>query len=247
MHEYDWSTKNLLKTIVMSATYRQDSRVSAEALEADPYNRFYARGPRVRLSAEQIRDQALSIAGVLNQKMYGPSVMPHQPEGVWQSPWNGDNWKLAEGDERYRRAIYTFLKRTGPYPAMMTFDGVAREVCSARRVRTNTPLQALVTLNDEAYIVAARYFANRIFEKEKKSPTKQVALAYQLATGRLPNAEKTTVLEGLYQRSLADFAKHKEKMEKICGAEAMQQSAEMAALVVVANAILNLDEVLTKS
>lgn len=247
MHEHDWSTKKLLKTLVMSATYRQDSRVSAEALEADPYNRFYARGPRLRLTAEQVRDQALSIAGVLNPKMYGPSVMPHQPEGVWQSPWNGDNWKLAEGDERYRRAIYTFLKRTGPYPAMMTFDGVAREVCSARRVRTNTPLQALVTLNDEAYIVAARYFANRIFEKEKKSPTKQVALAYQLATGHQPDAAKTAVLEDLYKKSLTDFAEHKDKMEKICGEETMQRSPEMAAMVVVANAVLNLDEVLVKS
>ncbi len=247
MHEYDWSTKKLLKTMVMSATYRQDSRVSAEALEADPYNRFYARGPRLRLTAEQVRDQALSIAGVLNQKMYGPSVMPHQPEGVWQSPWNGDNWKLAEGDERYRRAIYTFLKRTGPYPAMMTFDGVAREVCSARRVRTNTPLQALVTLNDEAYIVAARYFANRIFESSKKQPTEQLAMAYQMATGHPPDAAKTKVLVSLYQQSLTDFAKHKDKMEKLCGKETMIQSPEMAAIVVVANAILNLDEVLTKS
>ncbi len=246
IHDYDWSTKKLLKTMVMSATYRQDSRVSEAALEADPYNRFCARGPRVRLTSEQIRDQALSIAGVLSKKMYGPSVMPHQPAGIWLSPWNGDEWKLAEGDERYRRAIYTFLKRTGPYPAMMTFDGVAREVCSARRVRTNTPLQALVTLNDEAYIVAARYFANRIFEKGKKTPDEQVALAYQLATGRKPDAAKTTVLVGLYQKSLADFAQHKEKTEQLCGKEAMHQSPEMAALVVVANAILNLDEVLTK-
>lgn len=247
MHDYQWSMKQLLKTLVMSATYRQNSVASPVVLEADPYNRYFARGPRVRLSAEQVRDQALSIAGVLNQKMYGPSVMPHQPAGVWKSPWNGDDWKLAEGDERYRRAIYTFLKRTGPYPAMLTFDGTAREVCTARRVRTNTPLQALVTLNDEAYIVAARYFANRIFEKEKKSAAKQVALAYQLATGVPPTAAKAKVLEGLYQRSLTDFAKDKNKMEQFCGAETMQASAEMAALVVVANAVLNLDEVLVKS
>ncbi|MCF8243899.1 MAG: DUF1553 domain-containing protein [Saprospiraceae bacterium] len=247
MHEQGWSTKKLLKTLVMSATYRQDSKVSAQALEADPYNHFYARGPRVRLSAEQIRDQALSIAGVLNPKMYGPSVMPHQPDGVWKSPWNGDDWKLAEGDERYRRAVYTFLKRTGPYPAMITFDGVAREVCTARRVRTNTPLQALVTLNDEAYVVAARYFANRIFEKKLKTPNEQLALAYLIATGHEPDAAKTKVLLQLYERSHKDFAEHKEKMEKICGAETMVKTPEIAALVVVANAVLNLDDVLTKS
>lgn len=247
MHDQNWSVKRLLKTMVMSATYRQNSTVNATVLEADPYNHYYARGPRVRLTAEQIRDQALQIAGVLNPKMYGPSVMPHQPAGVWKSPWNGDDWKLAEGDERYRRAIYTFLKRTGPYPAMITFDGVAREVCTARRVRTNTPLQALVTLNDEAYIVAARYFANRIFEKEKKDAAQQVAIAYQLATGRKPDAAKAKVLEALYQRSLTDFAKQKDKMEKICGEEAMHVTPEMAAMVVVANAVLNLDEVLTKS
>ncbi len=246
MHDYKWSVKALLKTMVMSATYRQNSTVNPVLQEADPYNHFFARGPRVRLSAEQVRDQALCIAGVLNKKMYGPSVMPHQPAGVWKSPWNGDDWKLAEGDERYRRAIYTFLKRTGPYPAMLTFDGTAREVCTARRVRTNTPLQALVTLNDEAYIVAARYFANRIFEKEKKSVEKQVSLAYHLATGRKADDAKAKVLGKLYQQSLAGFAEQKEDMEKICGEETIQVSPEMAALVVVANAVLNLDEVLVK-
>ncbi len=247
MHDYDWSMKRLLKKMVLSATYRQNSKLSAEALEADPYNHFYARGPRVRLIAEQIRDQALSIAGVMNLKMFGPSVMPHQPEGIWKSPWNGDNWKLAEGDERYRRAVYTFLKRTGPYPAMITFDGVAREVCTARRVRTNTPLQALVTLNDEAYIVAARYLANRIFEKKEKTPENQVAIAYFLATGHQPDAAKTEVLLALYERSLSDFAQHQEKTEKLCGKECMKVTPEMAAMVVVANAVLNLDEVLVKS
>lgn len=246
MHDYDWSMKRLLKTMVMSATYRQSSTVSPTVLEADPYNRYFARGPRVRLTAEQVRDQALNIAGVLSQKMYGPSVMPHQPAGVWKSPWNGDDWKLAEGEDRYRRAIYTFLKRTGPYPAMITFDGVAREVCTARRVRTNTPLQALVTLNDEAYIVAARHFANRIFETGKKTPNEQVALAYQLATGRPPDAAKTAVLVDLYKKSLADFAKQKQKAEQLCGDEACESTPAMAALVVVANAVLNLDEVLVK-
>jgi hypothetical protein len=247
MHDYHWSMKKLLKTMVMSATYRQDSRLSAAALEADPYNHFYARGPRVRLTAEQIRDQALSIAGVLSPKMYGPSVMPHQPDSVWQSPWNGDEWKLADGEDRYRRAVYTFMKRTGAYPAMLTFDGTAREVCTARRVRTNTPLQALVTLNDEAFVVAARFFANRIFEKCLNTPDEQVAQAYFFATGHSADAAKTKMLSALYESSFANFTQQKDKMEKLCGKECTCVSAEMAAMVVVCNAILNLDEVLTKS
>jgi hypothetical protein len=247
MNEQGWSLKKLLKTMVTSATYRQNSAASPGALEADPYNRYLARGPRVRLSAEQVRDQALAIAGALSKKMYGPSVMPHQPTGIWKSPWNGDDWKLAEGEDRYRRAIYTFLKRTGPYPAMITFDGVAREVCTARRVRTNTPLQALVTLNDEAYIVAARYFANRILAKESNNPSEQVALAYRLATGNQPEPSRQQVLEGLYRRALADFGEDKDRTNKICGEEASRRTPEMAAMVVVANAVLNLDEVLVKN
>ncbi|MBI5916664.1 MAG: DUF1553 domain-containing protein [Bacteroidetes bacterium] len=246
VHEDDWSMKRLLKTMVMSATYRQDSKASPEALEADLYNKFYARGPRVRLSAEQIRDQTLAISGVLSKKMYGPSVMPHQPAGVWQNPWNDDNWKLSEGEDRYRRSIYTFWRRTSPYPASMTFDGMARDVCTARRVRTNTPLQALVTMNDEAYVVAARHFANRIRSESESDPSRQLALACSLALGRPATPGKVAILEKLYRKALADFAKSEEKTAKICGEETCETSPEMAALVVVANAVLNLDEVLTK-
>lgn len=248
MHDYNWSVKQLLKTIVMSATYRQSSMANDAILEADPYNRFFARGPRVRLTAEQIRDQAFSIAGVLSQKMYGPSVMPHQPPGVWKSPWNGDDWKLGAGDERYRRAIYTFLKRTGPYPAMLTFDGTAREVCTARRVRTNTPLQALVTLNDEAYVVAARHFANRIADEHcGKTTESQLAAAYQLATGKWPSEAKLASLERLFGKALNSYESDAISGAQLCGTESNEVSAQRAALVMVANALLNLDEVLVKT
>ena len=158
MHDYKWSLKKLMKEMVMSATYRQDSKATDEDLQKDPFNKYYARGPRTRLSAEQIRDQALSVSGVLSRKMYGPSVMPYQPGGIWLSPWNGSTWDKSTGEDQYRRGIYTYWKRTAPYPSMMSFDGASREVCTARRIRTNTPLQALVTLNDSVYIEASRLF-----------------------------------------------------------------------------------------
>src|SRR5690606_19469660 len=139
--------------------YRQDAKVSKELLEKDPLNKFYARGTRVRLSAEQVRDQALALSGLLSTKMYGPSVMPWQPEGIWLSPYNGSTWVKSEGEDQYRRGVYTYWKRTAPYPSMVTFDGATRDLCSTQRIRTNTPLQALVTLNDSVYLESAKHFA----------------------------------------------------------------------------------------
>ncbi|MEY3739203.1 MAG: hypothetical protein RL544_1981, partial [Bacteroidota bacterium] len=156
MYTHNWSIKKTLKEIVLSATYRQQSMFTKELLKKDPYNKLYARGPRVRLSAEQIRDQTLAVSALLSPKMYGKSVMPYQPEGIWRSPYNGDTWKLSEGEDQYRRSLYTYFKRTAPYPSMLTFDGGAREVCVIRRIRTNTPLQALTSLNDSSYIIMAR-------------------------------------------------------------------------------------------
>ena len=158
MNDYKWSLKTLLKEIMMSATYRQDSKVSPESLEKDPFNKLYSRGARVRLSAEEVRDQGLCISGRLSEKMFGPSVFPYQPKGIWLSPWNGADWIKSKGENQYRRALYTYWKRTAPYPSMITFDDVAREVCTARRIRTNTPLQALVTLNDSSYLDMSRTF-----------------------------------------------------------------------------------------
>ncbi len=139
MNDYNWSLKKLMKEIVMSATYQQDSKVTKEYLAKDQFNKFYGHAPRVRLTAEQVRDQALSVSGLISTKMYGPGSMPYQPEGVWLSPYNGEKWVESKDGEQYRRAIYTYWKRTAPYPSMMTFDGSAHEVCMARRIRTNTP------------------------------------------------------------------------------------------------------------
>jgi hypothetical protein len=169
MHVHNWSIKKLLKEMVLSATYRQESKITKQALEKDPLNKYYGRSSRMRLSAEQIRDQALAISGLLSKKMYGPSVKPWQPEGIWMSPYDGDYWKQSHGEDQYRRALYTYWKRTAPYPSMISFDGVGREVCTSRRIRTNTPLQALVTLNDSVYLQASRNFAYVIQKQAGKN------------------------------------------------------------------------------
>jgi hypothetical protein len=132
MNDFNWSIKKLLKEMVLSATYRQGSKVNDELLKKDPDNKFYARGPRVRLSAEQLRDQALAVSKLLSNKMYGRSVMPFQPDGIWRSPYNGDKWNISEGEDQFRRALYIYWKRTAGYPSIMTFDGGAREVCITR-------------------------------------------------------------------------------------------------------------------
>ncbi|SHF45128.1 DUF1553 domain-containing protein [Flavisolibacter ginsengisoli] len=248
MNRYNWSIKKLLKELVLSATYTQDSRVSKEALEKDPLNKFYARGPRVRFSAEQVRDQALAVSGLLSPKMYGPSVMPWQPAGIWMSPWNGYTWTRSEGEDQYRRAIYTFWKRTAPYPSMISFDGVGREVCMPRRIRTNTPLQALVTLNDSVYLEASRYFAYRM-QREAKSRNAEdlINKGYELAMYKPIAPGKLKALMELYATALQAFTKDKDKTCEMIGTNNEHNDPGTAALVVVANAILNLDELVTKS
>ncbi len=247
MNEYKWSVKTLVREIVLSATYRQDSKVSPELLEKDPYNKWYARGSRVRLSAEQVRDQALYISGLLNPELKGPSVFPYQPKGIWLSPWNGADWVVSKGDQKYRRAIYTYWKRTAPYPAAMTFDGVAREVCTSRRIRTNTPLQALVTLNDDSYIEMARHFAYRMQKEGGREIPQQISKGFEPATGRAPAEKNVQAMMKLYNESLSHFQKDKDKTCEMVGIMDEHNTPETAALVVVANAMLNLDELITKN
>ncbi len=247
MHEHDWHLKGLIKDIVMSGTYRQRSHSSPELHEIDPENKFYARGPRFRLSAEQVRDQALAVSGLLSNKMYGPGVMPPQPEGVWQTVYNGENWETSEGEDRYRRAVYTFLKRTSPYPSFMSFDAGSREVCLIHRTVTNTPLQALVTLNDPVYLEAAYHLASMALASNGNSRQK-MARAYELAIGRKPGKSQIDHLEELFQLALHEFEGEPASMEDfLVFAEKGEKSADMAAMTVVANAIMNLDEFLTKS
>jgi len=246
MNDYKWSVKKLLKEIMMSATYRQDSKFTPESLEKDPFNKLYGRGARVRLSAEQVRDQGLCISGLLNEKMFGPSVFPYQPKGIWLSPWNGAYWQKSPGQDQYRRALYTYWKRTAPYPSMLTFDGTAREVCAARRIRTNTPLQALVTLNDSAYVEMARYFAYRM-ESEGKDINQKISKGYEMALYKPISSANLSVLVKLYNESLQKFKKDGDKSCEMIGVDDKHNNPETAAMVVVANAMLNLDEVITKN
>jgi hypothetical protein len=247
MNDYQWDLKKLIKEIVLSATYRQDAKLDKETLEKDPYNKLYARGPRVRLSAEQLRDQALLVSGLLCEKMYGPGVFPYQPDGIWMSPWNGATWKKSDSCDQYRRALYTYWKRTAPYPSMITFDGTAREVCSPRRIRTNTPLQSLTTLNDSAYTEAAQHFAYRMQALGGTNVKKQISIGYELAMYKAIRPEKLQVFERLYNNALQRFHTAKDKMELMAGCNNGIQNAETAALVVVASAMMNTDEFITKN
>jgi len=246
VNEYNWSIKRMLKEMVMSATYRQQSHVNDELMQKDPYNKYYARGPRVRLSAEQVRDQALCISGLFSNKMYGPGVMPFQPEGIWNSPYSPAQWRQSKGEDQYRRGVYVYWKRTAAYPSMTTFDGTSREVCTARRIRTNTPLQALVTLNDSAYIEMARYFAYRLQKEAGANADTQIKRGYELATGHTIDNKDLAILSGLYKNALDKFNADKEKTCEMIGVNDEHNRPEAAAMVVVCNAILNLDEVVTK-
>ncbi len=244
MHDWKWSTKRLMKEIVMSATYRQDSKVTEEMLAKDAANKFYARAPRVRLSAEQVRDQSLEVSGLLSKKMYGPSVMPFQPGGIWLSPWNGQSWKRSEGEDQHRRALYTYWKRTAPYPSMMSFDGASREVCTSRRIRTNTPLQALVTLNDSAFVEISKHFAHRM-KTGGSTIDEQLNYGYQLAFGHDISSAQKDVLKKFYDQTIIIMRKDGDRQKKLLMGE--KTDPEIAALVVVANAMLNLDEFITKN
>ena len=245
MHDYNWSVKRLLKEIVMSATYQQDSKLTKEGLDKDPSNKFLARGPRVRLSAEQVRDQALAVCGVLSTKMYGKPVMPFQPQGIWLPPYNGAKWIKSEGEDQYRRAIYTFWKRTSPYPSMLSFDGVGREICVSRRIRTNTPLQALVTLNDSVYIDLSKKLASKsfMFKQEKESIKK----AYKMVTGKNITEAKLNSLSNLYSTSIAQYKLKPELAKLLSFGRKEEEIISFAGMVLVCNSILNLDEVITKS
>ncbi|WP_026965971.1 DUF1553 domain-containing protein [Algoriphagus terrigena] len=242
MNGHDWSMKSLIREIVTSATYKQSSIVSAAAFQQDPDNRWYARGPKFRLSAEQIRDQALTASGLLSHKMYGPSVKPAQPEGIWQTVYNGESWTESKGEDKYRRGIYTFLKRTSPYPSFITFDAASREVCLGKRLVTNTPLQALATLNDPVYLEAAKKLGESSWDKSAGNPDKAISLTYErLVFYPISESKKKTLLE-LYASAKTEFSRDSAALHEFYpGAK-----PDVAAMGVVANAMMNLDEFLTK-
>jgi hypothetical protein len=247
IHEDHWNLKALMKRIVLSATYRQDSKFDKTATEKDLFNKYYARGPRVRLSAEQMRDQALQISGVLCEKMYGPGVFPYQPDGIWMTPYNGAVWKKSDSSDQYRRALYTYWKRSSPYPSMINFDGTSRENCTARRIRTNTPLQSLTSLNDSAYLDMAQHFAARMKKMAGTDIKQQIRKGYELALFRSISPERLAVFERLYAKALQQFAADPYKTVCMAGDPFTDKKPDDAALVVVASALLNQDELITKN
>src|SRR5437870_2988673 len=201
-----WDTKALLKMIVTSATYRQTSRVTPELLARDPHNRLLSRGPRYRLEAETIRDQALALSGLLTQKIGGPSVYPPQPDGLWQAAFNGERtWATSKGEDRYRRGLYTFWRRTIPYPSMAVFDAPSRETCAIKRVRSNTPVQAFVTLNDPVYVEAAQALARCIVREGGSTPEDRVRFTLRLCLARTPAPQQVAKLLELYQSELEHY------------------------------------------
>lgn len=247
-----WSFKSLCRMIVNSATYRQSSVTHPEAAKIDPENRFLSRYPRTRLEAEMIRDSSLLVSGLLSRKMFGPSVMPYQPEGIWRSTYNTDKWQTSPGEDRHRRGLYTFVKRTSPYPAMITLDAPSREYCNIRRIQTNTPLQALVTLNDAVFVEAAQALARRMLrESESKELGERLSVGLRMALGREPKAAELELLSELYQDRLKYYRSEPDAARRMATEPLgdLPQSldvAEVAAFTNVANVILNLDEFLTK-
>ena len=224
-----WSTKAIHRLMVTSATYRQSSRAAPALIERDPDNRLLARGPRFRVEAETVRDVALAVSGLLSPKVGGPSVFPDQPDGVWDNPYSKDKWTLSEGEDRYRRSLYTFVRRTAPYPMLTTFDAPSREFCTVRRVRTNTPLQALTLMNDPAFFAAAKALAGRALRDAAPQPEARAVHIFRLATARRPSAAELAPLLRFYRA----------QAERHAGDDA-------AAWTMVASVVLNLDETVTK-
>lgn len=245
MHTHNWSIKGLLKEILLSKTYRQQSSVSPSLLEKDPANRLLARGPRFRLSAEQVRDQALAVGGLLSSKMYGPSVMPPQPEGVWNVIRHVMRWRAATDENRFRRALYTYWRRSSPYPSLMTFDVPSREFCISRRIRTNTPLQALTTLNDTVYMEAAQGLARFMWEQKALSVEERLIHGYERALYDSPSPEKLDLLKACYEHAVQHFSTHPEDAKEIVYLFP-DPTPEKAAYTTAANVLINLDEFINK-
>ena len=250
----NWDMKAMQKLIVMSATYRQSSRVTPEHLAKDPENRLLARVPRLRLPAEALRDQALAASGLLIEKLGGPSVRPYMPDNVWdETSKYGDmrGYQADTGEGLYRRTLYTIWKRTAAPPSMMLFDSPSREICTVKRSRTNTPLQALALLNEVTYVEAARVLAQRMIAEGGATPGQRIAWAFNRVTGRAPRTEETAVLAAGLTKRLAKYQADADASTKLVTLGATPPAKEMnapelAAYTLTANVLLNLDEVVTR-
>jgi hypothetical protein len=246
-----WDVKGLVKTIVMSSTYRQSSRVRPELLEKDPENRLFSRGPRLRLPAEVIRDQALAVSGLLVEQIGGPSVKPYQPPGLWEELSFGDSYRPDTGEKLYRRSLYTYWKRTVAPPAMIAFDATNRETCTVRQTRTNTPMQALNLMNDVTYLETSRKLAERMLMEGGSQEEGRVKFAFRLATARPPKAQETKILLDSLHRFQDRYKEDSKAALKLLSyGESLRDESlnpsELASYMGVASLILNLDETITK-
>jgi len=244
--ENDWSIKHILRLIVSSETYRQSSVVSEALLKRDPDNRLLARGPRFRFSAETVRDSALVASGSLNPKIGGPSVYPYQPEGIWNLPYSGESWRTSQGPEAHRRALYTFIKRSAPYPSLMAFDAGSRESCTPRRILTNSPMQALTLLNDKAFVDMARSLAG-IMDQPNLSLEANLTKGFRRVLFRRPGAAEVQALSKLWTAEVARLQSRPDDAKTLAGdIAAGRDPAKAAAYVLVAQVMMNLDEAITK-
>jgi hypothetical protein len=246
-----WDIKHMLRTIALSATYRQSSAIPASSAKRDPHNRLLSHMPRYRIGAEELRDRALSIAGLLNPKVGGPSFMPYQPPDFYKNKNEEWPWSASTGEEQYRRGMYAFWRRTALHPMFAILDAPNREECTAMRPRTNTPLQALVTLNDPSFVEAARVLAEKIMTEAPKDRDGRLAFAFRRATGRLPEAAEMNVLRRQFEKQKAHFHADAEAASKLVNAGQYPRNAaldvrDLAAWTAFANMLLNLDEVLTR-
>jgi hypothetical protein len=244
-----WDVKRLVRLIVTSATYRQSSEATAELLARDPDNTLLARGPRFRLPAEMIRDQALAAGGLLVESVGGPSVKPFQPPGLWEEK-SGLTYTRDVGAGSHRRSLYSFWKRTSPPPAMLTFDATTREVCAVKRQTTATPLQALVLLNDPQFVEAARALARRALKEGGSAGADRITFIVRTLTGRPPDARELAILEALYRDQYDEFrGGHSDPTKLLAVGDLPVDPAldpvEWAAMTVLAQAILNHDEAVT--
>jgi hypothetical protein len=249
--ESGWNLKALHKLIVMSATYQQSSRASPELLAKDPENLLIARGPKHRLTAEQVRDNALAVSGLLSRKIGGPSARPYQPEGLWEEAGTGKHYTQDTGEGLYRRSLYTFWKRTSPPPSMLVFDAPSREVCTARRETTTTPLQALVLMDDPQFVEAARVLAEQLVRKCGDDVDACIENGFRLATGRKPKPREAAILRHLYDEQLKTFEAEPKSAEQYLTtgsrvADSSLPPQRLAAAAVVTSALMNLDEFITE-
>jgi hypothetical protein len=254
--DLNWDMKAVLKEIVMSATYRQANKPSPQAMQKDARNILLSHYPRGRLDAEQVRDQALALSGLLSPKIGGPSVYPPQPDGLWRAAFNGQRtWETSKGEDRYRRGLYTFWRRTVPYPSMATFDAPSRENMTARRVPTNTPLQAFVTLNDPAFVEMAQGLGARLLREGGNTVQDRVRYGLELCLARPATEEQVKTLEQLFLQEFDSYKAKPEDAKKLSSSATLpvekafpkeRSGAEAAAWTAVANVLLNLDGVLTK-